>query len=290
MLNNACTSGWWRHKFDEKIDRRSVLRFVHRAVTCSWGYRNQSVVQFGGVEELRKSFHQELDSLREKVVRLGASVIEAIPRATAALLGGDLEAADYLVQADDEIDARTIDIEDACFQQLALQSPVAGDLRQLVSIIKIAGELERSADLAVNICKAARRIYGHDLDPVLRGLISKMSEQAQQLYIAAMDAFENNDVPKAAAIDDMDSFLDGLHRQFIQEIFESHARQKIDLQVAVQMAVVARFYERIGDHAVNVGERTRFILTGWMPEHRGAERFRAKIAESKPTTSVTEAP
>lgn len=242
------------------------------------------------MEELRKSFHQELDSLRERVVRLGASVIEAIPRATAALLDGDLESADYLVQADDEIDARTIDIEDDCFQQLALQSPVAGDLRQLVSIIKIVGELERSADLAVNICKAARRIYGHDLDPVLRGLISKMSEQAQQLFIAAMDAFENNDVPKAAAIDDMDSFLDGLHRQFIQEIFESHAHQKIDLQVAVQMAVVARFYERIGDHAVNVGERTRFILTGWIPEHRGAERFRAKDTETKPQTSVTEAP
>lgn len=239
---------------------------------------------------MRKSFRQELDSLRERVVRLGASVIEAIPRATAALLDGDLESADYLVQADDEIDARTIDIEDTCFQQLALQSPVAGDLRQLVSIIKIVGELERSADLAVNICKAARRIYGHDLDPVLRGLISKMSGQAQQLFIAAMDAFENNDVPKAAAIDDMDSFLDGLHRQFIQEIFESHARQKIDLQVAVQMAVVARFYERIGDHAVNVSERTRFILTGWMPEHRGADRFRAKNTETKPPISVTDSP
>lgn len=252
-------------------------------------YGKHLIVQFDDVEELRKSFHQELDSLREKVVRLGASVVEAIPRATAALLDGDLEGADFLVRADDEIDARTIDIEDACFQQLALQSPVAGDLRQLVSIIKIVGELERSADLAVNICKAARRIYGHDLDPVLRGLISKMSEQAQQLFIAAMDAFENNDVPKAAAIDDMDSFLDGLHRQFIQEIFESHARQKIDLQVAVQMAVVARFYERIGDHAVNVGERTRFILTGWMPEHRGADRFRAKNRETKPSIPVTDA-
>lgn len=298
MLNNGCTNGWWQHKFDRSIDRRAVCcvvgvlvrRLVHRLVTWSLGYRNQLGLQFGRVEELRKSFHQELDSLREKVVRLGASVIEAIPRATAALLDGDLEGADYLVQADDEIDARTIDIEDACFQQLALQSPVAGDLRQLVSIIKIVGELERSADLAVNICKAARRIYGHDVDPVLRGLISKMSEQAQQLYIAAMNAFENNDVHKAAAIDDMDSFLDGLHRQFIQEIFESHARQKIDLQVAVQMAVVARFYERIGDHAVNVGERTLFILTGWIPEHRGAERFRSKNVEIKPPLSVTETP
>lgn len=237
------------------------------------------------MDELRKTFHQEVDAIRDQVIRLGASVIEAIPRATAVLLSGDLEGADYLVQGDDEVDARAVDIEEHCFQQLALQAPVAGDLRQLVSIIKITGELERSADLAVNICKGARRIYGHDIDPVLRGLITKMSEQAQQLFISAMDAFELSDAPKAAAIDDMDSFLDGLHRQFIQEIFESHARGKMDVQVAVQLAVIGRFFERIGDHAVNVGERTQFILTGVVKEHRGAARFKARLSGDSQTPS-----
>ena len=110
------------------------------------------------MEELRRTFHQELEALRGEVLLLGASVIEAIPRATGVLLSGDLEGADYLVQADDEIDARSVDIEDRCFRALALQAPVARDLRELVAIIKISGELERSADLAVNICKAARRI------------------------------------------------------------------------------------------------------------------------------------
>ena len=239
------------------------------------------------MEELRKSFHQEIEAIRDQVIRLGASVIEAIPRATAVLLSGDLEGADYLVQADDEIDARAVDIEEHCFQELALQAPVAGDLRQLVSIIKITGELERSADLAVNICKGARRIYGHDIDPVLRGLITKMSEQAQQLFISAMDAFELSDAPKAAAIDDMDSFLDGLHRQFIQEIFESHARGKMDVQVAVQLAIIGRFFERIGDHAVNVGERTQFILTGVVKEHRGAARFKARQSGDSQSSSDT---
>ena len=237
------------------------------------------------MEELRKTFHQELDAIRDQVIRLGSSVIEAIPRATGVLLAGDLEGADYLVQSDDEIDARAVEIEDQCFQELALQAPVAGDLRQLVSIIKITGELERSADLAVNICKGARRIYGHDIDPVLRGLISKMSEQAQQLFISALDAFETNDAAKAAAIDDMDSFLDGLHRQFIQEIFECHARGKMDVQVAVQLAIIGRFYERIGDHAVNVGERTHFILTGFVPKHRGAARFKARHADDSQTST-----
>lgn len=229
------------------------------------------------MEELRSTFHKEIEEIRQEVMRLGKSVIEAIPRATAVLLNSDLEGADYLLQADDEIDARAIDIEEKCFQELALQSPVAGDLRLLVSMIKIAGELERSADLAVNICKAARRIYGHEIDPALRDLIAKMSEQAQQLFISTMEAFNDNDAAKAAAIDDMDSFLDGLHRRFIAEIFEIHASKEIDLQVAVQLAMVARFYERIGDHAVNVSERTRFIVTGWKPELKGAARFQARL-------------
>ena len=229
------------------------------------------------MEELRSTFHKEIEEIRQEVMQLGQSVIAAIPRATAVLLNSDLEGADYLLQADDEIDARAINIEEKCFQELALQSPVAGDLRLLVSMIKIAGELERSADLAVNICKAARRIYGHEIDPALRDLIAKMSEQAQQLFVSTMEAFNDNDAAKAAAIDDMDSFLDGLHRRFIAEIFEIHASKEIDLQVAVQLAMVARFYERIGDHAVNVSERTRFIVTGWKPELKGAARFQARL-------------
>lgn len=229
------------------------------------------------MEELRSTFHKEIEEIRQDVLTLGKSVIEAIPRATAVLLNSDLEGADYLLQADDEIDARAIDIEEKCFQELALQSPVAGDLRLLVSMIKIAGELERSADLAVNVCKASRRMYGHEIDPTLRDLIAKMSEQAQQLFVSTMEAFNDNDAAKAAAIDDMDSFLDGLHRRFIAEIFEIHASKEIDLQVAVQLAMVARFYERIGDHAVNVSERTRFIVTGWKPELKGAARFQARL-------------
>jgi phosphate transport system protein len=72
----------------------------------------------------------------------------------------------------------------------------------------------------------------------------------------------------------MDSFLDSLQRQFVQAILESHAEQQIDLQVAIQLAVVARFYERIGDHAVNIGDRVRYLVTGWLPEQKGAQRYR----------------
>jgi phosphate transport system protein len=230
------------------------------------------------MQETRKAYHGDLEEVRSRIVRLGASVIEAIPRATNVLLTGDLEGADYLVQSDDEIDARADEIEDRSFELLALQAPVAGELRQIVAILKITSDLERSADLTVNICKAARRIYGKEIDPVLRGLISKMSEQAQQLYQAAINSFAENDAATAAAVEDMDAFLDALHRQFIQAIFESHARERMDLQLAVQLAIVARFYERIGDHAVNVGERVRFALTGWKPELRAIARQRQREA------------
>lgn len=224
--------------------------------------------------ELRRNYRSDLDEAKNELVRLAALVTESIPRATAVLLDGDLEGADNLIRGDDEIDARSIDIEEHCYRILALQAPVASDLRQVVALLKMVAEVERSADLLCNICKAARRIYGHQLDPRLRGIISRMGEQAQQLFEAAIESFIENDAAKAAAIDDMDSYLDGLQKQFVHAIFETHAAGRIDLQVAVQLAVVARFYERIGDHAVNIGERVRFVVTGWVPEMKGAERYR----------------
>ncbi len=98
-----------------------------------------------------------------------------------------------------------------------------------------------------------------------------MGNQAQALFKEATEAYLNLDGPRAAALRDMDSYLDDLHRQFIQIIFESHAAGNIDLQVAVQLAVVARFYERIGDHAVNMGDRTQYIVSGWVPTRPYAE-------------------
>ena len=92
------------------------------------------------------------------------------------------------------------------------------------------------------------------------------------------EAFETEDVAKASALDDMDSYLDGLQRQFIEAIFECNLAGTIDLQVAIQLAVVARFYERIGDHAVNIGERILYAVSGWRPELKGAARHKARLA------------
>jgi phosphate transport system protein len=238
--------------------------------------------------ELRKNFHQELDEARAELARLAARVTETIPRATAVLLDGDLEGADYIIRGDAEIDQRSLDLEERCYQILALQAPVAADLRAVVALLKMIAEVERSADLLCNVCKAARRIYGHDLDPKLRGIVSRMGQQAQQLFTSAIESFVENDAAKAAALDDMDSYLDALQKQFVQAIFESHAASRIDLQVAVQLAVVARFYERIGDHAVNIGERVQYIVTGSLPPHKSAARQSERLDDTNEMTRLAQ--
>ena len=240
------------------------------------------------MNELRKDYHQELDNARAELSRLAALVAELIPRATAILLEGDLEGAEFIIRGDEEIDARCVELEEQCIRILALQAPVATELRQVVALLKMISEVERSGDLVRNICKAARRIYGHELDPKLRGIINRMGEQAQQVYSAAIEAFVENDVSKAAALDDMDAYLDALQKQFIQAIFESQAAGRIDMQVGVQLAMVARFYERIGDHAVNIAERVRFVITGWVPDHKKPVRSPVEIDAIVPETAGDE--
>jgi phosphate transport system protein len=224
------------------------------------------------MDQLRKTYHHDLEKARAELALLAARVAELIPRGTAVLLDGDLEGAEYVIQGDAEIDALSVEVEELCIQIIALQAPVAGDLRQVLALLKMIAEIERSGDLVCNICKAARRIYGHDLDPKLRGIVGRMGEQAQAQFLAAIEAFQESDASKAAALDDMDAYLDALQKQFIAAIFESHAAGSVDLQVAVQLAMVARFFERIGDHAVNMAERVLFIVTGKVPDHSKPKR------------------
>lgn len=231
--------------------------------------------------DLRAGFQSDVESVRTGVALLAASVTELIPRVTMVLLDQDLEGAEYVILGDDEIDARSIDLEERTLTLLALQAPVASDLRELIAAVKIVAEVERSADLCVNICKAARRIHGQNLDPRIRGVVGKMGQQAQHLFKEATEAYLHRDGARAAALNDMDSLLDDLQRELIQVIFDCHGRNQIDLQVAVQMALVARFFERIGDHAVNIGEKVRYVADGWLPEHAGAARFKARHDEEE---------
>ena len=224
------------------------------------------------MDDVRRTFHHQLDDIRDDIVRLAGMVTEGIGKGTEALLDGDLEAAQAIIDGDDELDALSISIEDRCYHLLALQQPMAGDLRTLVADIRLVAEIERSGDLVVNIVKAARRIYGTELPPRLRGMIEQLGEGSQRLFRLAIDAFVERNDGLAAALDDMDDAVDALHADYIQAMLECHSTHGIPLQPAVQLALVGRYYERIADHAVNIGQKVRYMVTGWMPEMTGAAR------------------
>lgn len=237
--------------------------------------------------ESRSTFHNQLDEIQRDLVRVAARVTETIMRGTQALLDLDLGAAQALIAGDDEIDALTLDIEERCFTILARQSPMASDMRAVVTAIRLTSEIERSGDLMVNVAKAARRLYGTPVPPALRGLLQAMASEAVRLYQLAMDAYADGDATLGAAIDDMDDRLDQVHKDYIQAILELHADVQ-DVQVAVQLALVGRYYERIGDHAVNIGERVQYMVTGWLPEHTGAARYAARLLAQSETYPGTD--
>ncbi len=229
-------------------------------------------------ETTRKSFHEELAEVQQMIQRLGALACETIPRGTQILLANDLDGAQRLIQDDDEVDVLSLQVEEQCYQLLALQGPVASDLRAITTAIHLNHELERSADLMANVAKGARRIYGAVLSPRVRGLIEQMSEESLKLLRLAIEAYVDRSGSLAAALDDLDDRLDDLHQEYIQAIFESHQAEGLDLQVGVQLALIGRYYERIGDHAVNIGDRVQYLVTGWLPEHEGAVRAQARAA------------
>jgi len=228
------------------------------------------------VGELRKSFHEELDEIQAGIVRMAALVTEAVPRATESLLESNLGLAQELITADDYLDDLSVHLEERCHHVLALQAPMASDLRALSTALRLNAELERSGDLAVNIAKTTRRIYGTRYDATLRGLLVRMSDEACRLVRLSIDSYVDRNAGLAAALDDIDDQLDNLNRECVQAVFQAHNDGGIDLQAAVQLCLISRYYERIGDHAVNIGERVVYMVMGWLPEYTGSARLQIR--------------
>jgi phosphate transport system protein len=153
---------------------------------------------------------------------------------------------------------------------------MASDLRGVLVALWMIGEVERCGDLAANLSKAARRLYHSRIPDGLQALLPLMGTEATSLLRLAIDAYEAHDASVAAALDDFDDRLDALHRRWLGTIFESHRDGGLEVEAGVQLALVGRYYERIGDHAVNIGNRVVYLVTGWLPEHTGAARVEAR--------------
>ncbi len=212
--------------------------------------------------ETRKRYHEQLAQMKADTVRLTAMASEQIAAGTRALLDGDLAAAERVVGADREMDELTYDIEEQAYLILARQSPLASELRAVIAILRVIHEVERCGDLMVNVAKATRRLYPYGLDPRIRGLIERMGAQAGEQLRLAINAFQDEDVEEAAALEDMDDVMDDLQKTLFRAIFSAGAPDEAAVQRAVQVALVGRYYERIADHAVNVSQRVRFMVTG----------------------------
>jgi phosphate transport system protein len=205
--------------------------------------------------ELRQRYHRKLDEINDKMVQLFALVGEGIAAATEALLSGDRDAARLVVERDSLIDSLYLDIENLVNQELALQNPVATDLRFLLSVLRIVPELERSHDLVEHIARRALPGLADDLTPRIRGLIAQMGSVGVEMWHAVSDAWFERDALCHARLDDRDEEMDELHVVLTAEL----ASGKTRVPVAMDMALVARFYERLGDHAVNVANRIRYL-------------------------------
>jgi phosphate transport system protein len=220
-----------------------------------------------GDEPTRRSFQEHLEDLRATVIRLGALTTELVSAATQSLLDGDLALAEQAVRNDDVIDELTHAIEDECFNLLARQQPMATDLRIILATLRTAHELERSADLSVNIAKATRRLWPAALDPKVRGIVDQMGRQATNQTRLALDAYADSDPTWARALADMDDAMDELTKSLFRYVLSLAPADEAAVQQAVQISLVARHFERIADHAVTIAERVVFMATGEYPQH-----------------------
>jgi phosphate transport system protein len=217
--------------------------------------------------ETRKQFHEELDELRDDVVRLGALATEAIEAGTASLLDADLAAVETVVAGDRTLDELADSIEERTYLLMARQQPMAVDLRTLVTILRVIHEIERAGDNMKNVAKTARRLYPLELEPRVRGIIDRMREQAGTQLRLAVQTFAERDLSRAAALPDMDDVMDELQKELYRVIFAGRVDDERSLQRAVQVALVGRYFERIGDHAANIAERVDFMVTGSFHGH-----------------------
>jgi phosphate transport system protein len=209
-------------------------------------------------ENIRVEFHKDLEEIDQKVVQLFALVAEGVAKATEAFLANDREAAESMTDADAVIDQLYCDVEELVQRQFALQAPMARDMRFLLSVLRIVPELERSGDLAEHIAARATRDISENVTPRIRGLIEQMGHIASQMWREAADGYVDRSPDVASHLNERDDELDELHSSLTAELVTG----QLTVPVALEMALVARFYERLGDHAVNIGERIRYIAEG----------------------------
>jgi phosphate transport system protein len=213
---------------------------------------------------MRDQYQQQLDSVLNELVSMTGGVRAALAHATKALLEADATAAEEVISGDLAIDQARERIEEESFDILARQAPVAGDLRTLVASLRMVADLERMGDLSVHVAKVARLRYPDNAVPdILITTITDMAQTADEMIAAAAHIIETRDVDAALALEVADDKMDTLRRSMFRTLLSKHWDEGVE--PAIDMALIGRYYERIGDHSVSMARRIVFLVTGQHP-------------------------
>ncbi len=216
---------------------------------------------------MRDAFHRELDAIDQDVVRLGAMVERSTQDATTALIECDKVLAQKVMDGDEAIDRMFLEIEKRSLSLMAMQAPVAGDLRLIVAVLRVNNDLERAGDLSYNIAKLVHLQDFCEPGPkAVKSLVSDLGQAAVRLMSAAIDVWASKDEEAAAGLQQQDDVVDDLHGRLIAQLLQ--LRDEDAIPSAIRLAMIGRYLERIADHAVNIGELVSYYITG-DEEHLG---------------------
>jgi phosphate transport system protein len=219
---------------------------------------------------MRLSFTEELAQLEASLQEEGDLVLRALRSSLNALARGDEELADEVISFDDKVDARYMQIEEGVQSLLARQTPVAADLRLVLAVLRVNLHLERMADYCVTVAKLTKLMGNLNVtDEAISRSIEDMGQRAEQMIRVALDAFATRDAKKAETLVDLDELIDRANRNATEDVL-SLGDSPEEREYGLRMLVVSRCVERIGDHAVDIGEQVVYLVTGEFREFSDA--------------------
>ena len=223
------------------------------------------------MERAVRHFQEELEALQARLLEMGGIAEERVRAAIHGLVTRDPDVVGKVLRGDEPINELHIEIDNRCFTLLALHQPMATDLRAIVSAVKINTDLERVGDLAVNIAEAATRYTSHP--PVKRLIdIPQMGDIAQTMLHDALDSFVRRDIRLAQQVLDQDDLLDGLKTQVFRELLTYMLHDPSTVEPALDLILISRHLERIGDHATNIAEDVIFMVSARDVRHHPPAR------------------
>jgi phosphate transport system protein len=215
---------------------------------------------------MARHFHEELDGLKQTLLAMGALVEDQIRQVMRALVDRDDALAQSVIARDREVNAYDVEVDEKCVELLALHQPAAGDLRFLTTAMKIVTDLERIGDQAVNIAQRAREL---NVEPQLKPYIDlpRMAELAQAMVKESLDAFVARDTELARRVCGEDEAVDALNHQIFRELLTFMMEDPKTIPRAIRLILIARFLERVADHATNIAEMVIFMVDSKMVRH-----------------------